>query len=61
MAIRITEDEPVKKKVVGTQVSTELYDKLKQEAQDGFMSVSDLLRKLIITYFRRKEEEGIND
>lgn len=61
MALRITEEEPIKKKVVGTQVSMEIYDRLKQEAQDGFMSVSDLLRKLIITYFRRKEEEGIND
>lgn len=60
MELRITEVEPPKKKVVGTQVSMETYELLAKEAREGFMSVSDVLRKLIITHFRdaeRKEGE----
>lgn len=59
MELRISEVESTKKKVVGTQISAELYDRLKAEAQAEFMSVSDLLRKLIIIYFREKEGEAI--
>lgn len=58
--IRIAEAEPPKKKVVGTQISAELYDKLKEEAQNEFMSVSDLLRKLIVTYFREREGGAVS-
>ena len=38
------------KKVVGTQVTAEVYNKLKQQADEDFMSISDLLRKIIILY-----------
>jgi hypothetical protein len=60
MELRITEVEQPRKKVVGTQVSIEVYELLAEEARNGFMSVSDVLRKLIITHFRdagRKEDE----
>ena len=40
------------KKVVGTQVTAEVYGKLKQQADEDFMSISDLLRKIIILYLR---------
>lgn len=43
------------KKVIGTQISQELYDKLKEEADDNFMSVSDLLRKIIFMYYKDKK------
>lgn len=56
MGFKITEKEPTSKKVVGTQISLELYEKLQQEAQDNFMSISDLIRKLIIVYYREKED-----
>lgn len=44
------------KKVVGTQITCELYDKLKSEAEFEFMSISDLLRKIIYLYYREKNE-----
>lgn len=58
MGLKIAEAEPPAKKVVGTQVSIELYERLKKEASDEFMSVSDLLRKLIILHFREKGEDA---
>lgn len=45
------------KKVVGTQVNQELFLKLKEEADENFMSVSDLLRKIIFIYYRDKERK----
>ena len=44
------------KKVVGTQITSELYDKLKAEAEFEFMSISDLLRKIIYLYYRDKKQ-----
>ena len=44
------------KKVVGTQIPQDLYLKLKSEADDEFMSISDLLRKIIFTYYRDRKE-----
>lgn len=43
------------KKVVGTQITAELYDKLKSEADVEFMSISDLLRKIIYLYYRDRD------
>lgn len=56
MAIEIkeTEKETVKK-VVGTQINQELFIKLKEEAEENFMSISDLLRKIIFVYYRDKK------
>ena len=58
MAIEIkeTEKETIKK-VVGTQVNQELFLKLKEEADENFMSISDLLRKIIFIYYRDKERK----
>lgn len=44
------------KKVVGTQITAELYEQLKAEAEFEFMSVSDLLRKIIYLYYRDKKD-----
>lgn len=61
MEIEITEREKqIIKKVVGTQISQELYDKLKNEAEADFMSISDLLRKIIFMYYKDKENNGGN-
>ena len=58
MEIKITEKEvTASKKVVGTQVSQKLYDQLKAEADDAFMSISDLLRKIIFLYYKREKEK----
>ncbi len=43
------------KKVVGTQITSDLYDKLKAEAENDFMSISDLLRKIIYMYYKNNE------
>ena len=48
------------KKVVGTQITSSLYEQLKVEAESGFMSISDLLRKIIYLYYRDKNKD-IND
>lgn len=59
MGIKITEDvkvHDVSKKVVGTQISHDLYLKLKSEADDEFMSISDLLRKIIFKYYNDRKE-----
>lgn len=47
---------PTVKKVVGTQITSELYDQLKTEAEFEFMSISDLLRKIIYLYYRDKKQ-----
>ena len=47
--IKKTEKETIKK-VVGTQISQELFLQLKDEAEENFMSISDLLRKIIFIY-----------
>ena len=58
MQIEIQEmvNSPKPKKVIGTQISQDLYDKLKQESDDQFMSLSDLLRKIIYVYYRNLNE-----
>lgn len=45
------------KKVVGTQISLRMYEQIKEDAENDFMSVSDLLRKIIYTYYRDKDEK----
>lgn len=42
------------KKVVGTQIPLHLYEQLRLDAENEFMSVSDLLRKIIYLYYRDK-------
>lgn len=57
MQIQIRESEAntnITKKVIGTQVSQDLYNQLKAEADDSFMSISDLLRKIIFNYYQKK-------
>lgn len=46
------------KKVVGTQITADLYDKLKAEADEAFMSISDLLRKIIYMYYKNQNERN---
>ena len=62
MEIKITEDlkqTPAdSKKVVGTQISQELYLQLKQEAEESFMSISDLLRKIIFKFYKSEGKEN---
>ena len=61
MEIKIKEVEKVlAKKVVGTQVSQKLYDQLKDEADAAFMSISDLLRKIIFMYYKDLENRKEN-
>jgi hypothetical protein len=43
------------KKVVGTQIPLHLYDRLRNDAEAEFMSVSDLLRKIIYLYYKDKD------
>lgn len=57
MDIKITEttssnlNDSTSKKIVGTQISQDLYMKLKLDAERDFMSISDLLRKIIFKYY----------
>jgi len=56
MEIKIKESEKVSdKKVVGTQISQKMYDQLKTESESAFMSISDLLRKIIFLYYKDLE------
>ena len=56
MEVKIEEKENVKiKKVVGTQISQNMYEQLKNEAEEAFMSISDLLRKIIFLYYKNAE------
>lgn len=45
-----------KKRVVGTQISENLYDRLKCDAEADFMSISDLLRKIIHHYYKNNSK-----
>lgn len=61
MGIEIKEKSNVtEKKVVGTQISQSMYDRLKAEADSDFMSISDLLRKIIFLYYRDKDINYLN-
>lgn len=41
------------KKVVAVQIPYEVYEKLKNEAEEDFISVSDVMRRIIIRYYRQ--------
>lgn len=43
------------KKIVGTQITAEQYNMLKELSEEEFMSISNLLRKIIILYLRDNE------
>lgn len=45
----------LEKKVVGTQINLTTYNELKELAEKDFMSVSDLLRKIIVLYLRENK------
>lgn len=61
MGIEIKEKSNVtEKKVVGTQISQSMYNRLKAEADSDFMSISDLLRKIIFLYYRDKDVNYLN-
>lgn len=46
------------KKVVGTQITNEQYNQLKAISEEEFMSISNLLRKIIILYLREQEHDN---
>ena len=52
MDIKINENDKIKSpmKVVGTYVSADIYERLKKESEDNFMSVSSLVKKVIYLY-----------
>lgn len=61
MEIKIKETEKtVVKKVVGTQISQKMYERLKDDAEEAFMSISDLLRKIIFLYYKDLEARKEN-
>lgn len=41
------------KKVVAVQIPYEVYEQLKEEAENDFISVSDVMRRIIIRYYRQ--------
>ena len=59
MDIKITEDVQAinqqSKKVIGTQIPQSLYMRLKHDADTDFMSISDLLRKIIFNYYKNQQ------
>lgn len=62
MEVKIQEIEKTQeKKVVGTQISQKVYDQLKDEADNAFMSISDLLRKIIFLYYKNIENRKENN
>lgn len=63
MQIQINETSNTSKtkKVVGTQVSQELYDRLKSNSEAEFMSISDLLRKIIYIYYKNLDKHERNN
>ena len=52
--IKETEKETIKK-AVGTQISQDLFFFFFDEAEENFMSISDLLRKIIFIYYKNKK------
>lgn len=62
MKIKIDENSKttIDKKVVGTQITLTMYEQLKKDAENDFMSISDLLRKIIYLYYRDKNEKENN-
>ena len=53
MKVEIKEiDSKTEKKIIAVQVPYEIYEKLKQEAEDDYISVSDVTRRIIIRHFR---------
>ena len=42
----------VDKKIVAVQLPYEVYEALKHEAEEDFISVSDVIRRIIIRHYR---------
>lgn len=40
------------KKIVAVQIPFEVYEKLKEESDEDFISVSDVIRRIIIRHYR---------
>lgn len=40
------------KKIVAVQIPYEVYENLKEEAEEDFISVSDVIRRIIIRHYR---------
>lgn len=58
MDIKIEEEiKTSQKKIIGTQVSLDIYEQLLKEAEENFMSISDILRKIIYTHCRQTTKE----
>lgn len=51
------EEAPIKteKKVVAVQIPFEVYEQLKSEAEEDYISVSDVTRRIIIRHYREKK------
>lgn len=60
MKLNIEEKEPkvVDKKIVGVQISYELYLKLKELADERFISISDLVRSYVFRCLREDEKSN---
>lgn len=50
--------ENTSKKVVAVQLSQEMYNALKTEAQNEFISISDVLRRIVIKHYKDISEEN---
>ena len=59
MDIEIREDAPrAEKKVVAVQLPYEVYQSLLNEAENDFISVSDVMRRIIIRHYRKGQKQG---
>ena len=57
MKVKIKESDS-DMKVIGTYINKETYEELKLEAEENFLTISSLLKKIIYTYIRNKEKEN---
>ena len=44
--------QSTKKKIVAVQIPYEVYELLKKEAEEDFISVSDVTRRIIVRHYR---------
>jgi len=46
------------KKIVAVQLPYDVYELLKEEAENDFVSISDVMRRIIIRHYRNAPTEG---
>lgn len=53
--IKEKETKKVSKKIIGVQVTDEIYDALQKKSEEEWLTISDIVRRLIRDYLKERK------